>query len=572
MRIALLVLTGIAVLAPPAVSQARPQARPGIRREIPWLDFSPHGVWRGRARQVRANRARLLAARQFSALNARLLAPGIFSTTTVSGTLVEPVVLFKYQDTPAGEIVGDTTAYDNVLFASTPPNLRPYTVRTYYEQLSSGQMTITGKALGFVTLDSSEVAYTGAAGTCTGNPYGTTNCNGLFSGDAYARMQQGLREALQKLDSSVDWTQFTSHGDTLDLVVFAHPAKDGACGGYGYPNPTTGDATNNHIWSHRSTLAVPYQTHSIRLGGGPLTVVDYIIESAVGGASSCDTTRIMPVGTVAHETGHGFDLPDLYDTSPTETSEGVGEYSLMGSGNYSSPLSPSRFDAWSLSQLGWVNVVPLAANGTHQFGGAPVSDTVFYVRAADPNPRGEYFLLENRQPLQSDSAMIRLHGGGGLLVWHVDSTQMANHGFSTSNNVNEGPIHGLEVVQADGRWDLDLGISRGGNRGDAGDPFPGATNALTFVPSRNADGAYAGFEIDSIRQLSTTSPMSMAFRLQFVPYVLSAQAVLSRLLKGTGLTQTDLNYLDGVGNRNGQFDVGDFLAWAKANGVTPSSP
>lgn len=501
------------------------------RREIPGHDFSPNGVWRGRVRQVRARRAQLLAARQFSALNARPAAPlppGAALTTVVSGSVVEPVVLFKFRDTQGAALHGDSTAYDSVLYATTPPNGRPYTVRTYYQELStiSGSgplMTITGTAFSFVTLDSNEAYYTGAAGSCTGNPFGTSNCNGLFSFSAYTHMQGGLREALAKLDANVDWTQFTSHGDTLDLVVFAHSAKDGACGGYSYPNASQANTTNNHLWSHRDVLQTPYQTHSIGPGGHPLTVVDYILESAVGGASACDTTQLMPVGTVAHETGHGFDLPDLYDTQGS--SEGVGEYSLMGSGNYTSPFSPSRMDAWSLSQLGWVNVVPLSSRGDYPFSSAGTSDTVFYVRPTGSNPRGEYYLIENREGVQSDSSMIHFHCqvwyntaspppcGGGILIYHIDSTQVANHGFTVGNTVNSGAIHGVEVVQADGRSDLDLGR----NRGDAGDLYPGPTANTTLSVStnpaatKNVDHSFAGFVLDSIHAVAST----MAFRLRF---------------------------------------------------------
>jgi len=355
-----------------------------------------------------------------------------------------------------------------------------------------------------VPLSQNEVAYTGTPGMCSGNPYGTSNCNGIFSNTATQQMQAGFREALAYVDAAVDWTQFTSHGDTLDLVVFVQPAKDGACGG----------ATNNHIWAHRFYLLQPYKTHSIGPGGDSLTVVDYIVQSGVGGSSSCDTTQIMPIGTVAHETGHGFDLPDLYDTQGP--SEGVGEFSLMGSGNYSSALSPSRMDGWSLSQLGWVTVAPLASSGDSSFGGAPVSDTTFYLAVRGTNPRGEYFLLENRQPIQSDSAMIRIHGGGGLLVWHVDSTQMALHGFNADNSVNAGPIHGLALVQADGLRNLDLGT----NRGDAGDPYPGTTGKTVYsyntTPAalKNSNGAFAGFAIDSIRQLAGPT-LPMQFRLRF---------------------------------------------------------
>src|SRR2546430_16459618 len=113
----------------------------------------------------------------------------------------------------------------------------------------------------------------------------------------------------------------------------------------------------------------------------------------------------------------------------------------MGSGVCASPVSHARLDAWSLSQLGWGNVVPLTSDGAYAFGGAPASDTTFYLPVAAPNPRGEYFLLENRQPLQSDSAMIRIHGGGGFLIWDVGFLPMGNYRFHTGNAVKARSIH-----------------------------------------------------------------------------------------------------------------------------------
>jgi hypothetical protein len=297
-------------------------------------------------------------------------------------------------------------------------------------------------------------------------------------------------------------------------------------------------------------------------------VRDYILQSAVGGASGCDSTNIMPIGTVAHETGHGFGLPDLYDTNPFESSEGIGDWGLMGAGNYTSAFSPTRMEAWSLNELGWVTIAPLSAAGTRSFGAAPVSDTAFFIRVPGANPRGEYFLLENRQASQSDSAMIRIHCArsgspagcaGGLLVWHVDSQQVANGNLSNTVNVN--PIHGLELVQADARNDLDVGA----NRGDGGDPFPGVTGKTSFAAANNVDGRFAGFIIDLIQQVVPNSIMS--FRLQFGLPALSTQAVVSQLLTGTGLSAAEQSYLDLNGNHNSQFDLGDFLAWVDATGA-----
>src|SRR6266513_4958281 len=540
-RRSLVFVAVLAALTVPTVTRAQ-QTPPPVRREIPGFDFRKDGVWRRQARAVRAVRARLLSRRNFGALNAPMAAAGapLASGAAVSGVLRVPVILLKFKDTPAAQL-RTTTQYNQVLFAASPTGAsagRPYTYRSFYEQMSNGLLSVQGQSYGYAALDSNEVTYTGVPGTCSGSPTGTTNCNGLFSSQARAGLQAGLREALRKLDNQVDWTQYDSDGDGyVDLVAFIHAAVAGDCGG----------ATNNHLWSRRSYLkdvfnrVVPYTTHSVNSRGVPIKVADYILESGVGGLDGCDPSQIMPVGTVVHETGHGFGLPDLYDTH--YTSQGVGDWSLMGTGNWASPLSPSRMDAWSLSQLGWVTIVPLGSAGTHSFGAAPTSDTAFYLPVSGSNPRGEYFLLENRQAVEADTAVIEhfcqvwyqssppASCGGGLLIYHVDSTQIAQH--EPDKTVNSGPIHGLEVVQADGFRNLDASrYSCGGptagcyDYGDAGDPYPGATGNGTFSPTsvpaalRNSDGMPAGLVVDQITQLVPNG--TMQFHLSYPVWVVRA--------------------------------------------------
>jgi len=543
-----LFLAVIAAVCLAAAGRAQ-QGPPPVRREIRGFDFRQTGVWRKQARAVRNARHQLLRQRNFPALNAPLvtgsrlpqsLGAPLAAGPAVSGVVRVPAILLKFKDTPASEI-RSPGQFDDVLFAPSPTGAsagRPYTYASYYAELSNGLLSVQGQTYGYAALDSNEVTYTGVHGTCTGNPYpGSTDCNGLYSGAAIARMQAGLTEALRKLDSQIDWRQYDRDGDdTVDLVAFIQPAIDGACGPVG----------NNHLWSHRFNLLSPYRTHSLDSFGRSIVVSDYILESGVGGASGCDSTTIMPVGTVAHETGHGFGLPDLYDTD--EASEGVGEYSLMGSGNYTSPFSPSRMDVWSLNELGWVIVTPLGSNGAYSLGPAQRTvDTTLFVPVAGSNPRGEYFLLENRQRVLSDSAMIRYHCqvwyasaspppscGGGLLVWHVDSEQIAQNGLTSGNRVNAGPIHGLEPIQADGFGNLDAdpasgcypGAPRGGcsDRGDAGDLYPGTTaNTALSIATVTSDalnsGGCPGFSLDTISQLAlngavrfvvTTGPQSLA--------------------------------------------------------------
>jgi len=524
---------GVTVLLCSLVSnRSAAQDRRHPRWEIPGFDFRKDGVLRTQARAVRARRAQLRATGRFSELNARVAPLGQVSVsssqTQVNGVLKVPAILFRYKDSPTATFLA--ADYNAVLFGATPPPGRPYTYRSFYREMSDSVFDIQGATYGYANLDSSEVYYVGgqSSGCATQNPYGSTNCNGLFSALAISRMQSALTQALGKLDSQIDFSQYVDPtSGFVPLVLFMHEAMGGECG------PST--APQNHLWAHRFSLPT-YTTQDDWPGhpGQKIKVSDYILQPGVGGANSCTTTQIMPIGTVAHETGHGFGLPDLYDTDGQ--SEGIGQWGLMSSGSFTSPLSPSRMEAWSLNELGWITVVPLTSNGTYTFDAAPMSDTAYYVAVQGSNPRGEYFLLENREPQQSDTALIRIHCAragsppgctGGVLIWHVDQVKLNQGG----NAVNTGAIHGLELMQADAFRNLDatsvstnfcpsmsmfLGCS---NRGDEGDPFPGTTGNTGFVfrtnPAavKNADGSFAGLAVDSIRQLVTDRTMS--FRLRF---------------------------------------------------------
>jgi M6 family metalloprotease-like protein len=504
------VFTLIALAAPAAAQHVGSRTEPRMvpRWEVPGLDISVNGGWRKRVRAVAAARARLLAQRNFAALNAQ--APSPLGPTAVTGALKVPVVMFRYNNSPAGQYSRDTSQYNATLFATVPPNAKPYTLRTFYEQLSNNLFSLQGQSFGWVALDSNEVTYTG--GTNCVNPFGGTNCNGLFSGSAFTRMQTGLRQALAKIDATVDFSKFDADSDgVVDAVVFLHASMDGACQ----------TSTNNHLWSHRSSLDQTgnvYVTNDVKPGGGAFEVVnDYILQSGLGSPSGgvCDSSAIMPIGTAAHELGHILDLPDLY---AFDQGEGIGDWGLMASGGYTKEESPSRYDAWSLQQMGWTTIVPLTVNGTYSVGPEPTADSVFYVNVQGSNPNNEYFLIENRQSVYSDSAMIRILGGGGLMLWHVDGTKACMLSVC-GNNMNTGSIHGLALEEADGLRQLWGDGGAGDNRGDGGDPYPGTSANTEFsfntVPAavKNADGTFIGFAVDSVKQVVANGAMS--FRLRF---------------------------------------------------------
>jgi hypothetical protein len=143
--------------------------------------------------------------------------------------------------------------------------------------------------------------------------------------------------------------------------------------------------------------------------------------------------------------------------------------------------------AWSKAMLGWVDVVTLDSHTDHGTLALPPVETggpVYRVDAQDGS--SEYFLLENRQPLGAFDQ--NLHGGGGLVVWQVDPVRVLARW--AANTVNGSDRPGVRVREADGRGDL---LRTGGGRGDAGDPFPGATGNTRFhAGSDPAAVSYAG--------------------------------------------------------------------------------
>ena len=502
------------------------------------LDFAANGGWRTRARAVAQHRELLLAGKNFAALNAPARA-GTASpaAAAITGVFRVPTILVGFPDSASApnlpDGAGAPSRYNELLYAAGAPAgigySAPYSLRSYYEELSHGLFSIQGVVAGWVTLSRPEADYTGGDRCAGVNPYGTPFCNGIW-GEPLARIA-GLMEALALVDGDVDFSQFDNDGPDgipnsadddgfVDMVMFIHSERDGSCV----------SSENPHWWAHRATFF--YTTNDM----GPHGYVrsnQYTLQGGLGGESGCNPTQLMAVGTAAHETGHALGLPDLYDTFGT--SSGIGNWSLMGYGNWTSQTSPSRMDAWSLDQLGWINVQELDTPGEYALEPVATGHTAYLIRGRGANPRGERFLLENRQAVQSDVAVLAHHCavsalpsgsgcGGGLAVWRVDSASMRNAVYVNWINTLNGP--GLSLVQADGRDDLQYGSGRG----DAGDLWPGfgtGTPKTRFsfntnpAASRNRNAGFAGLELDAIRALADGR---MQFRLSFGnPMIIAAR-------------------------------------------------
>lgn len=348
------------------------------------------------------------------------------------------------------------SAFDDLLFADV---YGPASVRGYYREVSYGSPTTHGlldivtvnppSSTGWLRLPRAMAHYT------AGGEYGS----GTYPNNA----QKMVEEAVAAADSLVDFGKYDNDGDGfVDNLCVIHAGRGAE---------DTGDAGD--IWSHQWRTKTPVYVDGV-------AVYHYSTEPEYW-----RTPGDMTTGVFCHEMGHILGLPDLYDRD--YSSAGIGEWSLMSSGSWNGKLgsSPSRLDAWSSAQLGWLK--PQVLGGTPAMRSIPEVASAYSATAFKLYPRGatsgsEYFLVENRQRTGTDAALP----GAGLLIWHVDETRNQYH----AGYQNDTETHKLvDLEEAAGQQSLDLGWRE---RASADDPYPGTSGNRKFSNATNPNARTYG--------------------------------------------------------------------------------
>lgn len=584
-----------------AAQQLTPEQRAWLQGHA--LDPSIAGGWARRAAEARERREALRRAGRLAGMS---VAEAAREGAALAGTLNVLVLAVTYPDVTPPFPVQDLLA---ALFARDGTG--DVTVTEYFAEMSQDVLHLAGEVTPWIVLDSAASYYLPAS------EYRWPNRGAHFG--------EWLSSVFRKADALVDFGRFDNDGPdgvpnsgdddgVVDLLWIM------------YGTDCRGEWRNGYIWPGGGSLGFFSADSAAR--GGTIRVGPAVFMNAQRGAV-CEPVHS---GVLAHETGHAFGLPDLYDYD--FSSYGVGYWDLMGYGLYSNESNPAYLGAYSRESLGWIRVPGLwAADSTARL--EPTERAHVAFRFAPAGSR-EYFLVENRQRIGTDAFLP----GEGLLVWHIDPSV-------TTGNDNEA--HKLvDVEEADGLAHLDVKA----NYGDAGDPFPGSAarrrfGLLTNPSSRLYAGEPSGLAIDAITLDSDASiscarlPSSVAitkgflrtglmgatyadtltasnsagpwswsyvegemppgllldsatgvvsgipvragrfaitvrlevdaaaaqraYTLDIVEPTLAFDGVVAHLL-GTGgpLTADELRYLDILGNGNGRFDVGDFVAWLDA--------
>ncbi|MEW5994767.1 MAG: M6 family metalloprotease domain-containing protein, partial [Candidatus Zixiibacteriota bacterium] len=370
-------------------------------------------------------------------------------------------ILVEFSDHP-GSVAA--TFFDSLIFDSVGN-----TVADFYDEISYGQLDMVTANLPS-SLDWRMAPQTYA--------YYVNGQNGT---GAYPQNTQKLVEDLvDQVDPLVDFSQYDNDGDGwVDVLVVVHSGTGAEYSG-----------SNDDIWSHMWAI-------SPRLKDG-VYISDFTVQPELW-ASAGD----MTIGVYAHELGHGFGLPDLYDID--NTSNGIGKWGLMSYGSWNGYLgsSPAHPCAWSRIQMGFATEQNILTNTySRNIEAVENGGTIFRLWTSGA-VGAEYFLIENRQQVGYDNTLP----GSGLLIWHIDDNKSGNteEWWPGQTNANH---YLVALEQADGLYELE----HKWDNGDAGDPFPGTNNKTSFdaTTSPNSDSYAAGTSFVEVTNISSSGPTMTA--------------------------------------------------------------
>eukprot|EP00590_Aulacoseira_subarctica_P006728 CAMPEP_0172413874 /NCGR_PEP_ID=MMETSP1064-20121228/436_1 /TAXON_ID=202472 /ORGANISM="Aulacoseira subarctica , Strain CCAP 1002/5" /LENGTH=926 /DNA_ID=CAMNT_0013150261 /DNA_START=29 /DNA_END=2806 /DNA_ORIENTATION=- len=413
--------------------------------------------------------------------------------TAVVGNKKNLMIAFKFSDHTTRTV--PSTADLTVLMNNQGPDaaLCPSgSVRDAYLASSFNQLVLDTTVAPWVTLSNTE-AYYGA-----GNSGMSTT------------IHLAIADALNKLQATgFDFTPFDTDNDGyIDAIGFLHSGYGAEWGG----SDSYGTAYGNRIWSHKWAVYSPPGGQWTSTSGK--SVYNYHISPSVWGTSGSAIGRI---GVIAHETGHFFGLPDLYDGS---VGSGIGSYCMMANswGFDGSQWYPPHFSAWSKIQLGWVTPIVITTSGTYSARQACNNPDLFLINTNFET--GEYLLIENRQKCQFDAKIA----GPGLAIFHIDdSASYTAEGYPGQTGwPTNGQHYRVSLLQADGNYNLE----KGNNRGDSTDLFfGGGVSAITSAGTSaglaypNTKGYKGGVIKDTGVSITSISPSSstMTFNVNFGP-------------------------------------------------------
>jgi immune inhibitor A len=392
--------------------------------------------------------------------------PELFSIPQfkVTGQLELKVLLVDFADLPGTRAPAE---YTSLLFEQGRQGSGSLT--DYYAEVSQGKVQISGTVDGWLRMPRPYQQYTSGRSGMGASTY-PNNAQGMAEDAVREALRQGVQFApsLDKLQQGIITALF---------IVHAGPGAEVL------PSALRGGA----IWSHKWLLRQPIQLQPNLAAAVYLTVPE-----------NCE------LGVCAHELGHlAFQWEDFYDANYDDDGDywdGSGDWDLMASGSYN---GGGRTPAYPVGlhrlQHGWIESQVVTGDPGQVKPFVLPPNRVLLLRSP-VYQRGQYLLVENRQPVGFDSQLP----GHGLLVWRVDESRI--------NTTSTTPGLFLLDANQDDSW------QQGDyNQGDAGDPFPGTAAVRELDDIGHVSTTFPGFARSglALRSIQERSDGVVTFDVQF---------------------------------------------------------
>lgn len=314
-------------------------------------------------------------------------------------------------------------------------------VQQYFYEMSYGQFNVETDVAPYIYTANNTMAYYGA-------PNGSAHD---------IRANDLMKEAIEKADPDVDYTQYDNDNDgSIDGVYIIYA-------GYG---EATGGGVNT-IWPHAGGVTGTFD-------GKTASKYSCSNELNYNGASNPGT--LTTIGVICHEFGHVCGAPDYYDTDYATGGSftGNGYWDLMDTGLYNTTISnsgskPAHFNPFEKVRAGWLTPITINATTSVTIPDISTNAVVYKYNTTTPD---EYFLMENRQKTGFNAGCP----GHGLMIYHYSK---AYWDISRNKTAPQGfyPVCASAATSPNTTSDQ----YSYGNINSSGCPFPGSTNKTSFT-------------------------------------------------------------------------------------------
>jgi M6 family metalloprotease-like protein len=259
-------------------------------------------------------------------------------------------------------------------------------------------------------------------------------------------------DAIEASDDFIDYSLYDENDDgfvsseelSIVIVVAGYEASD--------------VIKQNSVWGHQLGMSGVF-LDNVQVGATVDNKGGYVMLGEIH-----ETRHQATIGIIAHELAHlTFGLPDLYDND--FSSEGIDFLGLMGAGEWGRRTqdafrgeTPVFLSAWSRKVLGWSHPLEGKGEKTLYSVGTPLSHAYNSLYKVSTQIPSDYFLIENRLNESYDQGLQEWLGEffvGGVLIWHINDTQMNNDNEQKPLVAIESANGNLSLAQANFFWSKD---------------------------------------------------------------------------------------------------------------------